>query len=62
MARPVKNITPSEFKRYVLRGHNQAEVCNHFGITDKTLMAWIKRTYSVDKFKDCVLFIKAGVI
>ena len=62
MARPVKTITPSEFKHYVLRGHTQAEVCAHFGVTDKTLMAWVRRTYGIERFKDCVLFVKAGVI
>ena len=51
--RPRKEIDQTEFEKLCALQCTQAEICDWFDITDKTLSAWIKRTYGKEmKFSD----------
>lgn len=45
MARPVKEINQTEFEKLCGLQCTRDEICGWFGITDKTLDGWCKRTY-----------------
>ena len=45
MARPRKEIDKREFEKLCGYQSTQQEICWWFGVTDKTLNAWCKRTY-----------------
>jgi hypothetical protein len=45
MARPRKNIDREEFEKLCGLQCTQAEICDWFGVSDKPLNAWCKRTY-----------------
>ena len=45
MARPQKNINKEEFEKLCGLQCTEEEICGFLGVSDKTLVAWIKRTY-----------------
>jgi hypothetical protein len=45
MARPVKEINQIEFEKLCGLQCTRDEICGWFGVTDKTLDGWCKRTY-----------------
>lgn len=45
MARPRKEIDKREFEKLCGYQSTQQEICWWFGVTDKTLNSWCKRTY-----------------
>lgn len=45
MARPRKEIDQEEFEKLCGLQCTQIEICDWFGVTDKTLNSWCKRTY-----------------
>lgn len=45
MARPVKDINQIEFEKLCGLQCTRDEICGWFGVTDKTLDGWCKRTY-----------------
>ena len=45
MARPQKNINQEEFEKLCGLQCTIEEICGFLGVSDKTLVAWIKRTY-----------------
>ena len=45
MARPRKDIDREEFEKLCGLQCTYNEICDWFGVTDKTLNAWCKRTY-----------------
>lgn len=45
MARPRKGIDQEEFEKLCGLQCTQEEICGWFGVTDKTLNSWCKRTY-----------------
>lgn len=45
MARPRKEIDQEEFEKLCGLQCTQEEICGWFGVTDKTLNSWCKRTY-----------------
>lgn len=45
MARPRKEIDQKQFENLCGLQCTKAEICSWFGITDKTLESWCKRTY-----------------
>ena len=45
MARPQKNINQEEFEKLCGLQCTEEEICGFLGVSDKTLVAWIKRTY-----------------
>lgn len=45
MARPRKEIDQEEFEKLCVLQCTQEEICGWFGVTDKTLNSWCKRTY-----------------
>nr|DAR93712.1 MAG TPA: putative terminase small subunit [Caudoviricetes sp.] len=45
MARPRKNIDREEFEKLCGLQCTQAEICDWFGVSDKPLNAWCRRTY-----------------
>lgn len=54
MARPRKEIDQANFEKLCALQCTKEEICGFFEITDKTLDAWCKRTYSLsfsDVFK-----------
>lgn len=46
--RPPKNIDQKEFEKLCGLQCTRDEICGWFGITDKTLSKWCKRTYGED--------------
>ena len=46
MARPRKEIDQKQFENLCGLQCTLEEICDWFGVTDKTLNAWCKRTYS----------------
>ena len=46
MARPLKEIDQTEFEKLCGLQCTQQEICDWFGVTDKTLRGWIRRTYN----------------
>lgn len=47
MARPRKEIDEKQFENLCALQCTKEEICGWFGITDKTLENWCKRTYNV---------------
>lgn len=45
MARPRKEINQSQFESLCGLQCTKQEICDFFGLTDKTLESWCKRTY-----------------
>lgn len=45
MARPRKEIDKAEFEKLCGIQCTEEEICAWFGVTDKTLSSWCKRTY-----------------
>lgn len=45
MARPRKEIDKTEFEKLCGIQCTEEEICAWFGVTDKTLSSWCKRTY-----------------
>lgn len=45
--RPRKELSTTEFEKLCALQCNEEEICGWFGITDKTLCAWCKRTYGM---------------
>ena len=45
MARPRKYINKDEFEKLCGLQCTKQEICGWFDVTDKTLDAWVKRTY-----------------
>lgn len=45
MARPRKEIDQKQFENLCGLQCTKSEICSWFGITDKTLESWCKRTY-----------------
>ena len=45
MARPRKEIDKSQFEKLCGLQCTKEEICGWFGLTDKTLEAWCRRTY-----------------
>lgn len=45
MARPRKEIDKKQFEKLCGYQSTQQEICWWFGVTDKTLNSWCKRTY-----------------
>jgi hypothetical protein len=45
MARPLKEIDQTEFEKLCALQCTRDEICGWFGVTDKTLDGWCKRTY-----------------
>jgi hypothetical protein len=45
MGRPKKEIHQEEFEKLCALQCTEEEICNWFGVTDKTLCSWCKRTY-----------------
>lgn len=45
MARPKKEIDQTDFEKLCGLQCTQEEICGWFGVTDKTLNSWCKRTY-----------------
>lgn len=45
MARPKKEISQSQFESLCGLQCTKQEICDFFGLTDKTLESWCKRTY-----------------
>ena len=45
MARPRKEISQTEFEKLCGLQCTQQEICDWFGVTDKTLSGWCRRTY-----------------
>lgn len=43
--RPLKQINQIEFEKLCVLQCTQEEICGWFGVTDKTLNSWCKRTY-----------------
>lgn len=55
MSRHLTEISKEEFEKLCALQCTKAEVCAFFGITDKTLERWCKRTYKLgfsDVFKE----------
>lgn len=48
MARPLKEIDQKQFENLCGLQCTKEEICEWFGITDKTLDSWCKRTYSAN--------------
>lgn len=48
MARPRKEINQREFEKLCEIQCTRNEICGWFGVTDKTLSAWCRRTYKLD--------------
>lgn len=46
MARPKKEINQTEFEKLCGLQCTKPEICAWFGVTDKTLDAWCKRTFN----------------
>lgn len=46
MARPRKEIDQESFEKLCGLQCTEKEICGFFGITDKTLASWCKRTYN----------------
>lgn len=46
MARPTKQISKEEFEKLCALQCTQAEICDWFDVTDKTLRSWVRRTYN----------------
>ena len=45
MARPLKEISQKDFEKLCGLQCTKEEICGFFGVTDKTLERWCKRTY-----------------
>nr|DAR68679.1 MAG TPA: putative terminase small subunit [Caudoviricetes sp.] len=45
MSRPRKDIDKQQFEKLCGLQCTEQEICSWFGVTDKTLNAWCKRTY-----------------
>ena len=45
MARPLKEIDKGEFEKLCALQCTEAEICQWFGVAEKTLNSWCKRTY-----------------
>lgn len=45
MARPLKEIDQVQFEKLCALQCTRDEICEWFGVTDKTLTGWCKRTY-----------------
>ena len=45
MARPLKEINQKDFEKLCGLQCTQEEICGFFGVTDKTLRSWCRRTY-----------------
>ena len=48
MARPLKEIDQKQFENLCGLQCTKEEICEWFGITDKTLDSWCRRTYSAN--------------
>lgn len=48
MARPNKEISQKEFENLCFMQCTEEEICGFFGVTDKTLCRWCKRTYGLN--------------
>lgn len=48
MARPRKEIDKIEFEKLCALQCTEEEICGWFGVTDKTLSSWCKRTYGLN--------------
>ncbi len=59
MARPRKEIDQRQFENLCGLQCTKDEICGFFGVTDKTLEGWCKRTYSAG-FSD-VFRLKRGI-
>ena len=51
--RPRKEFDQNTFEKLLELQCTQAEICNFFNTTDKTISAWCKRTYKKD-FSECL--------
>lgn len=50
--RPKKEIDQTKFEELCELQCSEKEICETFGVTDKTLSAWCKRTYNTKNFSD----------
>ena len=58
--RPRKEIPQEEFEKLCALQCTKEEICGFFGVTDKTLEAWCKRTYNRRGFSE-VFSEKRGI-
>lgn len=47
MARPLKEISQNDFEKLCGLQCTKEEICGFFGVTDKTLERWCRRTYKL---------------
>ena len=59
MARPLKEIDKKQFENLCGLQCTKSEICSFFGVTDKTLENWCRRTYKLG-FSD-VFHQKRGI-
>lgn len=61
MGRPQKEINQEQFEKLCGLQCTQEEICGFLGVSDKTLTAWIKRTYGKSySFSDIFKEKRAG--
>lgn len=60
MARPKKQISSDHFESLCRMQCTEEEICAFLGVTDKTLVRWIKSTYKLNGFSEAFKRFSAG--